>query len=588
LQSVSFVLLLFVTIFAVFLAIVYNRIEIAIIAILGGFVSPLMVSNGSGNYIVLFSYLMILNSGMLVLSYYKKWRPINFITFVLTILFFATWLGNELIENDYSTFKGAIFFASGFYIIFFLMNILYNIKNGIKFKVLEISLLLSNTFIYFSFMMLMLRHINNGVYKGLFAVILAVFNFVFAFYINKRQNSDKQLLYLLVGLVFTFITLSIPLQLEGNYITLFWATESVLLLWLSQKSGFRIMKIGSSLVLGLMIISLIMDWGQSYETNLVDVNGQVKRYAFLINKMFITSTASGISLLVSLFLLKKEKVQNVSLLTIDNYKAIVLGLAILVIYIGTSLEISYQSLYYFPLKTSQQIILLTYNIFVFNILLFLTYKIKNRNYSAFISGLTVLFILIMFTALSKVYYHNLYSYIDPNQWLSSSLLFFRWLSIIGMYILVFNLFKVINRVNSTKSIQVYRFNLSLFILTLLLLLSVDLDAFALLLSNDKEILLHTQKAGYTVLWGVSSFILMVLGMRKKVKFMRIISLFLFAITIIKLFFYDISNISEGGKIIAFIILGVLLLIISFMYQRVKRLVIDDQVKKENSNPTQEK
>ena len=39
--------------------------------------------------------------------------------------------------------------------------------------------------------------------------------------------------------------------------------------------------------------------------------------------------------------------------------------------------------------------------------------------------------------------------------------------------------------------------------------------------------------------------------------------------------YDISNISEGGKIIAFIILGILLLIISFMYQKVKRLVIDE-------------
>ncbi len=51
--------------------------EIAILAILGGFSAPLMVSNGSGNYIVLFSYLMLLDGGMLVLSYYKKWRAVN-------------------------------------------------------------------------------------------------------------------------------------------------------------------------------------------------------------------------------------------------------------------------------------------------------------------------------------------------------------------------------------------------------------------------------------------------------------------------------------------------------------------------------
>ncbi|EMY3481756.1 hypothetical protein AAIP42_002695, partial [Flavobacterium psychrophilum] len=41
------------------------------------------------------------------------------------------------------------------------------------------------------------------------------------------------------------------------------------------------------------------------------------------------------------------------------------------------------------------------------------------------------------------------------------------------------------------------------------------------------------------------------------------------------FVYDISNVSETGKIIAFILLGVLILIISFVYQKLKILVIDD-------------
>ena len=64
-------------------------------------------------------------------------------------------------------------------------------------------------------------------------------------------------------------------------------------------------------------------------------------------------------------------------------------------------------------------------------------------------------------------------------------------------------------------------------------------------------------------------------MKRKEKIIRILSLILFAITIVKLFVYDISNITEGGKIVAFILLGILLLIISFMYQKVKKLVVDD-------------
>jgi uncharacterized membrane protein len=47
------------------------------------------------------------------------------------------------------------------------------------------------------------------------------------------------------------------------------------------------------------------------------------------------------------------------------------------------------------------------------------------------------------------------------------------------------------------------------------------------------------------------------------------------VTLIKLFLIDIKGISEGGKIAAFISLGVLLLIVSFMYQRLKKLLLAD-------------
>jgi uncharacterized membrane protein len=88
------------------------------------------------------------------------------------------------------------------------------------------------------------------------------------------------------------------------------------------------------------------------------------------------------------------------------------------------------------------------------------------------------------------------------------------------------------------------------------------------------------KTGLPVLWGVSSFVLMWLGMRNKQRNLRIISLTLFLITLIKLFLFDINNIPVAGKIIAFFCLGVLLLIISFMYQKVKKIIVDDEKKAE--------
>jgi uncharacterized membrane protein len=89
------------------------------------------------------------------------------------------------------------------------------------------------------------------------------------------------------------------------------------------------------------------------------------------------------------------------------------------------------------------------------------------------------------------------------------------------------------------------------------------------------------KTALPVLWGVLSFVLMWLGMRNKQRNLRIMSLTLFSITLLKLFLFDINNIPVAGKIAAFFCLGVLLLIISFMYQKVKKIIVDDGIKAES-------
>ena len=78
-----------------------------------------------------------------------------------------------------------------------------------------------------------------------------------------------------------------------------------------------------------------------------------------------------------------------------------------------------------------------------------------------------------------------------------------------------------------------------------------------------------------------AFVFLLVGIKKQLKQLRIIALSLLGITIVKLFVYDISNVSETGKIIAFILLGVLVLVISFVYQKIKVLVIDEDKKNQD-------
>jgi len=78
-----------------------------------------------------------------------------------------------------------------------------------------------------------------------------------------------------------------------------------------------------------------------------------------------------------------------------------------------------------------------------------------------------------------------------------------------------------------------------------------------------------------ILWGLSSFAFMWAGMKFKFRPLRIFTLSLFTLTLLKLFVYDIQNIPVAGKIAAFFCLGILLLVVSFMYQRLKTVIIND-------------
>jgi uncharacterized membrane protein len=72
---------------------------------------------------------------------------------------------------------------------------------------------------------------------------------------------------------------------------------------------------------------------------------------------------------------------------------------------------------------------------------------------------------------------------------------------------------------------------------------------------------------YSALWMAYGAVLMVIGFLRRSAFVRWQALLLIAATIMKVFVYDVSQLDRGYRIVSFIVLGVLLLAISFVYQR---------------------
>ncbi|MGN6437773.1 MAG: DUF2339 domain-containing protein [Agriterribacter sp.] len=567
-QVTAFIIMLVITAFAVLLSLLYNRQELAVIALVGGFATPFMASSGSGNYKSLFIYLIILNSGLLVIAYKKAWRLLNLLAFIFTVILFAMWLVTLSVESAKSVYINGFIFATVFYLLFLAINIAHNIKENKKFIVSDFGILLANTCLYFSAGLYLINEAGATEYRGLFSAAMGIFNLALSYVLFRNKKADANVLYLLIGITLTFVSLTAPLQLKGNYITLFWASEAVLLFWLFQKSRIVLLQLSSALIWVAMLISLAMDW--------VNIYGNVRQlHPILINKGFITTLYASLASFVLWRLVKNEKEAGVGAHAAFAGKMVVLIAACVLLFASGAWEINHQFLSRYPGTGFNRLYLLLYTLAFIVAFATVTAGLRlfgnNNIHQALLYAAGLLLYLVAIGDVFNMQYNILVNKTSGQHFIA------HWLSALLVMAIAYGLIRYV-RSNAAANHSIISWLICLF-LVIFISCEGSLISNALFYSASNplsDIQRVYVKTGLPILWGLSSFVLMWLGMRFKYRPLRIISLVLFAVTLLKLFLFDIRNIPVAGKIAAFFSLGVLLLIVSFMYQRLKRIIIEDE------------
>ena len=406
-------------------------------------------------------------------------------------------------------------------------------------------------------------------YQGLFSASMGVFNLATSYFLFRKKKVDSNILYLLIGITLSFISLTAPLQLHGHYITLFWASESVLLYWLYRKSQIRIIGVAASLIWLAMLISLLMDWWNFYGFGSADFEFGRYYQPAILNKGFMTSLYCAIACGLLYRLRKGTRWANGTLVV-----------CCLLLWAGGSLEILYQFDLHYPGKNLTVLYLVLYGFAL--TALTVHAGIRWKWFSSYIyPGILFLACLIVFLAMipesfslqSALLKSGHYRAHFIAHWISDGLVVLLLVSLISWLRL-----KKLPAVAANPAVP---WLLCAVVVTFLsaeihLLLNTLFFSQAYSLAEIQRIYFKT---GLPILWGLCSFAFMWLGMRHQFKPLRIISLVLFSITLVKLFLFDIRNIPVAGKIAAFFCLGVLLLVVSFMYQRLKKIIIEGEEKK---------
>jgi uncharacterized membrane protein len=168
-QRIAFLMMLFFTALTVVSAIHYNRQVIAHIGLVGAYAVPFMLSENSGRADVLFSYITIINFGILAISVKKFWKPLYYSSFIITWLIYSAWYLSEYQAAEHFTIS--IGFLTVFFLTFYLTFLTYNLIAKEEFNAEIVVLVLLNSFIFYGFGYSILQSREDfGQFLGIFTI----------------------------------------------------------------------------------------------------------------------------------------------------------------------------------------------------------------------------------------------------------------------------------------------------------------------------------------------------------------------------------------------------------------------------------
>lgn len=588
-QIPAFIIMVMFTAFTVYAALQYNVRAIAVIGLVGAYAVPFLLSDGSGRVAVMFTYMSIINAGILVLSFKKAWKVLYYVAFFLTWIIFSFWILDRFYVAEHLWLS--LGFSSVFFATFYATFLAYKLIAREPLSRGDVAVLMLNAFSYYGWGYYAISdHPEGDLFLGLFTLFNAILHFTACVVIYKKQEATRDTFYFVAGMVLVFLTLAVPVQLDGHWVTLIWAAEATLLFWIGRTKNFPVYEKLSYVLILLTFTSLLQDWDSYYGT----LNyTEAAVHTVFFNIQFLSSLLICTAWGWVVFLDRRHAVPADA----KNWPARLLqwGLPAMLLftlyltfhqeigaywqqrYLHSSVTISGEGseypIYNEDLLSFKNLWLMTYAA-LFALVLWLTNRrwIQNIYLTHAISIFAALLLFNLITMGTYEMSSLTTSYLtqDNAQYYTRGGMHIamRYITIVAMLPLLGILYKNVRENNMSDIFpQVERVY---FHIVVLVLLSTELITLLALMHIE-----NSDRLALSILWGAYALGLIVFGLMRAQRLIRIVGIGLFAITLIKLFAYDMAAMSTIAKTLVMVILGVLLLSASFLYNKFKTPKTED-------------
>lgn len=258
--GVAFGAMVIVTAATAFMALSQDAQVLAAFALIGGFVTPVLVSTGENHEIALFSYVALLDIAALALVVLRPWRRLLPGAFLGTLILYIGWYSSYYTKDQINP---TLAFAALFFAIFTAGSLIGNAAEGHPdtsgSRALVLLLPIVNAAAFFIESYIVLDEVNHAAIAwfalALAAVYLALSRAAAA---GHSETERRDLRLLQTALAIGFITIAVPLKLEAHWVTIGWFVEAGALFWVGRRSDSQFLRILATVALTLGVVRLLV------------------------------------------------------------------------------------------------------------------------------------------------------------------------------------------------------------------------------------------------------------------------------------------------------------------------------------------
>jgi uncharacterized membrane protein len=566
---IAYSLMVLVTVAAGIMSVSVNSMLSAILGIAGGYMTPVLLPTGDLGLPALYGYILILSVGILGVARARNWRLLNYLGFIATYLLFR----RSLEVYTVADFPVAISFLAAFFVIHSATVYVYNILRGTTSTTLEVIHLVANAIMlaYYGYILIFAAY--DRPYPSIMSLSVAIFYMCHILLFLKKKLVDRKLLVALIALAGAFTTWTLPLVLEKETLTICLSLLAFMFLWLGRKihSNF-IQQLGYLVYLAIFYRLSFQDLPRNFGVAYGADVPAAEYWREMFQRLCTFGTSIG-SVVAAFFLQRREALpeedvtvppENDVGVSVDRKlgSSTFFWAGLLLAFAFVHLELNSMFMYCAPLR------LPVLSVLWCGMAAWLMWRFVDGKCAD--SGLFAVGSLFLIVALIKLLSFDLAAWGFCGRFIyqmeySLAYAGARFLDYGVMMALLFTVwwwlsssanFKELNPSSSRKVTLVFGYaGLALFFMY------ATLEVNSLLYWCLRDF----QEGGISILWAILAICFICAGIWKGVRALRYIGLVLFCIVVGKVFLVDLSDMEMIYRVIAFMVVGVALMLGAFAY-----------------------